>query len=415
MKQDPRIDHITQDHTFDFAPSSTGLYLPTLKTSVSATQNIPWGISRVNGPLDGSGKKAWIIDTGIDLDHPDLNVDVTNSVSFVADESADDIQGHGTHVVGILAAKDNSRDVVGVAAGASMVAVKVLHDNPFENTYSEIIDGVDYVASKASPGDIVNMSLGDATPDNSDIDDAVIAAANNGIRFAIAAGNSSQDANNATPARVEHPNVWTVSAFRQGNQFVQIFDHNTPNCNSLNDPDVGSNFSNPPVDYSGPGENVLSLWKNGSTLTICGTSMAAPHIAGLLLAAPQGIATDGVVSNDPDSDPDPIAVAAAPTPSLSVSITGPYVLDSGEEGTWTAHPQDGTGSYSYQWYYQNQGSSVWYTGGTSQTFSHTFFVSGSSSENAGVKVEVTNGSAQAEDERLILITSPNCPPRVICI
>src|SRR5699024_5425921 len=89
-----------------------------------STQKIPWSVSRANGPINGIGKKAWIIGTGIDLNHPDLNVDVTDAASYIAGENANDLHGHGTYVAGILAAKNNSSGIVGVAAGATVVPVK---------------------------------------------------------------------------------------------------------------------------------------------------------------------------------------------------------------------------------------------------------------------------------------------------
>lgn len=92
-------------------------------------QVTPWGIARVGGPQDGTGHTAWVLDTGIDVDHPDLNVAASRGFSAFnkgKDSGVDDGQGHGTHVAGTIAALNNNRDVVGVAAGASVVPIKVL-------------------------------------------------------------------------------------------------------------------------------------------------------------------------------------------------------------------------------------------------------------------------------------------------
>jgi len=336
LKNDPRIRSVTPNALFKLAyrTNTTGSFIfskiDVVKSSLLFnSQILPWGVARVGGPLNGTGKIAWILDSGIDLDHPDLNVDVNNSASFIASESADDQDGHGTHVAGIIAAKNNSIGVVGVAAGATVVAVKVCNSLPPSDPnsgcpVSSIINGVDYTAIRAQPGDIVNMSLGGYDPNNNytSIDDAVINAANAGIRFSIAAGNDASNASSFTPARVNHSNVWTVSAFRQGDEFVQTFDSNTPNCNPLNNPNSGSNYGNPPVDFSGPGESIFSLWKNGGTNTTCGTSMADPHIAGLLLTVPNDISIDGYVTNDPDNNPDKIAAY------VPVVLSAPYIFAS---------------------------------------------------------------------------------------
>jgi subtilisin family serine protease len=257
--------------------------------SGSTTEEIPYGVTRV-GSGSGDGKTAWVIDTGIDLDHADLNVDVARSRTMFTSgrdgNSADDGNGHGTHVAGTIGAiKGNSIGVVGVAYGATVVAVKVL-DSRGSGSYSGVIAGVDYVAANAQPGDAANMSLGGPTSDA--LDAAIISAANKGIKFALAAGNESADANNSSPARVNHANVYTISAMDVNDKFASF-----------------SNYGNPPVDYCAPGVAIKSTWKGGGYNTISGTSMASPHVAGLLLLGP--IRTSGYVIGDRDNTPDPIA------------------------------------------------------------------------------------------------------------
>jgi subtilisin family serine protease len=153
-------------------------------------------------PGTGTGKTAWVIDTGIDLNHADLNVDANRSRNFVTrgKDSPADGNGHGTHVAGTIGAIDNNIDVVGVAANATLVAVRVL-DNSGSGYYSWVIAGVDYVASAAKSGDVANMSLG-GPPSDSSRQCRIKNAAEKGIKFSIAAGNSSADAINYSPARV---------------------------------------------------------------------------------------------------------------------------------------------------------------------------------------------------------------------
>lgn len=286
LKKDGRVKYLEEDKVIMLRPPTDKPGKP--KPDPEPEQQVtPWGISRVGGGLDGSGKTAWVIDSGVDLDHPDLNVDVQRCVSFVTrgKYSIDDKNGHGTHVAGTIAAIDNNIGVIGVAAGATVVSVRVL-DKSGSGAYSWVIAGVDYVAANASNGDVANMSLGG--PASKALDDAVKAAANKGIKFALSAGNESTDAGTKSPARVNHTNVFTISAVNSSDVFASF-----------------SNFNNPPVDYAQPGVYILSLRKGGGTTTMSGTSMAAPHMAGLLLLG--GYSTDGFAINDPDGTPDPIA------------------------------------------------------------------------------------------------------------
>jgi subtilisin family serine protease len=249
-------------------------------------ETVPYGITRV-GYTSGIGKTAWIIDTGVDLDHPDLTVDATRGYDFYnGDALADDDNGHGSHCAGIVAAKDNDIGVIGVAYGATIVPVKVL-GRTGSGAYSVIIAGVDFVATNASPGDAANMSLGGGI--YQPIDDAVLAASNKGIFFALAAGNETDDANNHSPARVNGPYIWTISAMGTGDLWASF-----------------SNYGNPPVDYCMPGVNIFSTYKNAGYTTMSGTSMAAPHMCGVLLLTNGNPKTDGYVIGDPDGTPDPI-------------------------------------------------------------------------------------------------------------
>lgn len=250
-------------------------------------QVTPWGVTRV-GDAAASNATAWVIDTGVDLDHPDLNVDVARSANFVTrgKDSPDDGNGHGTHVAGTIGAVDNGIDVVGVAAGATIVAVRVL-DNGGSGAYSWVIAGVDHVAANATNGDVANMSLGG--PPSTALDNAVKNAASGGVKFAIAAGNSGDDAGDYSPARANGANIYTVSAIAQGDCLTSW-----------------SNWGNPPVDFAAPGSGILSLKRGGGTTTMSGTSMAAPHVAGLLASGWNG-SKDGNACSDPDGNADPIA------------------------------------------------------------------------------------------------------------
>ncbi|TYB30638.1 MAG: S8 family serine peptidase [Candidatus Mcinerneyibacterium aminivorans] len=293
LRKDSKVKYIEQDQIisiYEKPPWASDPKDDGDDSDGDSSQTLPWGIERVGGPVDCTGQVAWVIDTGVDYDHPDLNVDTSRAETFITTgrdkKDANDNNGHGTHVAGTIAAIDNSSGVVGVAANATIVPVKVL-DSSGSGSISSVVGGIDYVAANASTGDVANMSLGGGT--STSIDDATLNAAEQGIKFAVAAGNSSTDANNSSPARVNHQNIYTISAIDSTDTFASF-----------------SNYGNPPVDYAEPGVNILSLWNDGSTNTLDGTSMASPHMAGLLLAG--NISTDGYAQNDPDGDPDPIGV-----------------------------------------------------------------------------------------------------------
>ena len=249
---------------------------------------VTWNINRI-GYGNGIGKTAWIVDSGIDFDHPDLTVDQARSRSFVEGQtSADDQNGHGTHVAGIIGAKNNTIGVLGVASGASLVSLRVL-DKDGEGNLSYIIQALAYINTNADVGDVVNMSVGGE--EGSDIlDQQVKNTAARGIYFAIAAGNENKLANLSSPARVNASNIYTISAVDSLDNFASF-----------------SNYGNDVVDFAAPGVRILSTWMDNRYAYASGTSMAAPHVAGLLLLRGRNITSSGVAKNDPDGTPDPIA------------------------------------------------------------------------------------------------------------
>jgi subtilisin family serine protease len=278
---DARVARVEQDMRISVRPGA-GSY-----TGKNKAQEVSYGVTRVGGSHSGAGRRAWIVDSGIDLDHPDLVVGTSLGATFVPGTiSADDQNGHGTHVAGIVGALDNAIGTVGVAAGATVIPVRVL-DRHGDGDVSWIIAGIEHVIANAQPGDVANMSFGGGWMPL--LDAAVIRLAEAGVKVAIAAGNDAANCSFVSPARVNHANVFTVSAVNSGDGFASF-----------------SNYGSP-VDFAAPGVEILSSRKGGGVISMNGTSMAAPHVAGLLVAG--SLRNDGRYAyGDVDGSPDPIAV-----------------------------------------------------------------------------------------------------------
>ncbi len=256
-------------------------------------QTVPTGIQRIFAPgnenldIDGLDDErvdvdVAIIDTGIDLDHPDLNVvGSTNCASGgpfsgSCGSGGDDGNGHGTHVAGSVAGIDNALGVVGVAPGARLWAVRVLDNNGSGYT-SWIVAGMDWVTARKETIEVANMSLGGGA--SQALDDAANRMADAGVAVAVAAGNSDANAADYSPARATK--VLTVSALAD-------FDGapgglGSPTCRTDQD-DTLADFSNwgSTIELAAPGVCILSTWLSGGYNTISGTSMASPHAAGAL-------------------------------------------------------------------------------------------------------------------------------------
>ena len=257
--------------------------------TVAAPSLITWNVNKV-GYGNGIGKTAWILDTGIDFDHPDLTVDAIRSRSFLTSStSADDENGHGTHVAGIIGGKNNNFGVLGVASGATLVSIRIL-DKEGKGTLSSTIEALSYISSSAKPGDVINMSFGEEGISDA-LDRQVKAVAAKGIFIAIAAGNDSKAANLFSPARANGTNIFTVSAVDSLNNFASF-----------------SNYGNDAVDFAAPGVRILSTYLDGKYARMSGTSQAAPHVAGLLLLNGNNLHSSGTALNDPDGASDKIVM-----------------------------------------------------------------------------------------------------------
>ncbi|MBQ0863668.1 MULTISPECIES: S8 family peptidase [Streptomyces] len=254
---------------------------------VSGTQPNPpsWGIDRVDGslnrsysyPNEGSGVTAYIVDTGVDMTHPDFSGRARSGYDFIDnDNNASDCQGHGTHVAGTVGSRS-----YGVAKNVDLVAVRVLNCQG-SGQWSQVIGGIDWVARNADGPSVANMSLGGGA--SSSVDQAVQGAIDSGVTFAVAAGNDSRNACNTSPARV--PAAITLGSTDRG--------------------DGRSYFSNYGrcLDLFAPGGSITSTRNGGGSTTMSGTSMATPHAAGaaaLYLSAHRGASPgqvrDALVNN----------------------------------------------------------------------------------------------------------------------
>ncbi len=236
-------------------------------------------LSQIGSQTNPINVDVAVIDTGIDSDHPDLNV--VGGVNCVPGETSwEDQYGHGTHVAGTIGALDNGSGVVGVAPGARLWAVRVLDANG-EGEFSDVICGVDWVTAHADTIEVANMSLGGEGEvtgcSNGGFQQAICQSVAAGVTYVVAAGNSGVNASGFVPAAF--PEVITVSAIADTDG---IPGGTGPSSIFYGADDTLATFSNygSAVDIAAPGVNIQSTWLNGGYNVSSGTSMASPHVAG---------------------------------------------------------------------------------------------------------------------------------------
>lgn len=285
LKADPRVAFVSADRivTMDGKPSGEGTLQP--------AQSFPTGVRRIGAESltnKGTGIQVAVIDTGIDVTHPDLAANIVGGKNCSTGKSYADGNGHGTHVAGTIAALDNAIGVVGVAPQAKLWAVRVLN-NAGSGTWSSVICGIDFVTAKAPAygGSITvaNMSLGGTgtsddncgNTNNDAFHKAICRSRDAGVTYVVAAGNEAGSAANHVPAAYDDA-VITVSALADSDGVAG----GTGSATSYGADDTFASFSNfgQVVDLGAPGVSILSTWKGGGYNTISGTSMATPHVAG---------------------------------------------------------------------------------------------------------------------------------------
>ncbi|MEU4445178.1 PKD domain-containing protein [Actinosynnema sp. NPDC050801] len=366
-----------------------------------------WGLDRVDqrdlplddgftAPNDGSGVTAYVLDTGMDFRHPDLEGRASSGYDFIDNDSdASDCHGHGTHVGGTIGSK-----TYGVAKNVELVSVRVLDCNS-SGPWDKIIAGIDWVTDNAPQAAVGNMSLGGSRA--TAVDQAVTNSVRAGVAWAIAAGNNGQNACNVSPAAAE--GVLTVAATDNGDRRSVWSSSSSSNYGSC-------------VELFAPGSNITSATKGGGTAAWNGTSMATPHVAGalaLVTSANPGIsvadanakvldtATVNKVS-DPKDSPNRLLYVkdlgardpGAPTASFTASCSSTTPSCSFDASA-SSDPDGTVSSYAWEFGDGKTGSGV--------KPSHTYSTAGAYT----VKLTVTDNSGKTATTSRRAVAGPQPP------
>ena len=356
LAADPRVAYVEPDG-------------PVYAVGSGSQSNATWGLDRSDDRsgrdgtytwnADGTGVTAYVIDTGIRTSHVDFGGRATNGFDAFGGDGQD-CNGHGTHVAGTVGGA-----TYGIAKNVDLVGVRVLDCNG-SGSYSGVIAGIDWVVANASGPSVANMSLGGGA--SSSVDAAVNNAVASGVVMAVAAGNDNRNACNYSPARA-------ADALTVG---------------STTSSDARSSFSNygSCVDLFAPGSSITSAWytSNTATVTISGTSMASPHVAG---AAALYLDLNPGASSTEVSD----AVNAAATPGVVTNASSAndrllYTLfDGGSTPDPDPEPEPEPTTFTLDAF-----------GGTSRgSATVTLNWSGATSSSVDVYVNGSNGAMTAND------------------
>ena len=262
LSKNPRVAYIQIDHYRQRID-------PRITAKPPPEEELPWGVDRIDADLawstsTGAGIKVAIVDTGIDMDHPDLQANIKGGFNAIAParkykdpNNFDDDNGHGSHCAGIVAAIDNDIGVIGVAPEAFLYGVKVLDGAGFGYD-SDIIEGFQWCIDNGMQ--VVSCSFG-GYDDDQTFHDAVDAVWEAGCIIVAAAGNDGYEEPDLYPAG--YSTVMAISAMASDDTII-----------------YWSNYGSE-IELAAPGVSIYSCYKRGGYTTMSGTSMACPHVSGV--------------------------------------------------------------------------------------------------------------------------------------
>jgi subtilisin family serine protease len=264
LSKNPNIKYIQKDHY----RLRVGPPVDVKAGPSPLSETLPWGVDRIDADLawsttKGTGVKVAIMDTGIDMDHPDLEANIKGGINTIAPSGKykdpndfDDDHGHGSHCAGIVAAIDNEIGVIGVAPEAWLYGVKVLSGSGFGYD-SDIIEGIQWCVDNDIQ--VISCSFGGYEDDQASRD-AYQAAWDAGVLIVAAAGNEGYEDPDLWPAG--YPTVMAISAMDSNDEIP-----------------YWSNYGDE-IELAAPGVSIYSCYKKGKYTTMSGTSMACPHVSG---------------------------------------------------------------------------------------------------------------------------------------